>query len=129
MWRYQVERPKSSSGSGSGDGSEPSGGWGELKLAELEAEAFLLGHWKNFDELEEALCLAELEAVLHAKREEQFNQNKFLAALKGVNLDENAAENRVEKIKQRLAAKQAGVPEEVFELNSMFGFESEDEEE
>ena len=65
---------------------------------------------------------------MDAKRETQYNQNKFLAALKGVNLEEAAATNRVEQIKERLAAKQLGVSEEEFELDGMFGFEAEEEE-
>ena len=63
---------------------------------------------------------------MDAAREQQYNQNKFLAALKGVNLDEGAASKRVEQIKERVAAKQSGVPEEIYELGDMFGFEEEE---
>lgn len=52
-----------------------------------------------------------------------------MAALKGVNLEEGAAEGKVEAMKRRLAAQEAGVSEEVYELDGIFGFEVEDEEE
>lgn len=66
---------------------------------------------------------------MDAAREATYNQNKFLAALKGISLEDNAAEGRVEAIKRRMAAEAAGVSEEVYELDGIFGFEVEDEEE
>lgn len=68
--------------------------------------------------------------ILEASREATFNQNKFLAALKGINLDENsAAEDRVEKIKMRIAAEQSGLSEEQYELSMAgLGFEIDEEE-
>lgn len=92
----------------------------------MEAEAFILGHWKNFEEIEENICLPELEMIIDAAREAQYNQNKFLAALKGVNLEEGKP-NRVEEIKNKLRAEASGMSEEQFEINGMFGFESEGE--
>lgn len=66
--------------------------------------------------------------ILEAAREAQFAQNKFLAALKGVNLEEGAAvTNRVQEMKDRVAAREAGVSDEEFELGDMFGFETEEE--
>ena len=67
--------------------------------------------------------------ILDAAREAQFNQNKFLAALKGINLEEGAAEDKVAKIKERLAAQQAGMTEEEYDLtNAGLGFEYDEEE-
>lgn len=99
-------------------------------MAELEAEAFLLGHWKNFEELEEALNVDELNAVLDASRKVQFEQNKFLAALKGIKLDDNAsaAEERFNAVKERVTAKQLGITEEEYGfMEAGLGFEIEDE--
>lgn len=108
MWRRQVERPKSDSG-GEGTGSK----WSELNLVELEAEAFLLGHWKNFDELEEALTVAELNAILEAARQRQEREWRFAASLQGVKLPESSDnEDPVERAKRRAAAERAGVTEE-----------------
>jgi hypothetical protein len=49
----------------------------------------MLGIWKNFEEIEENLTLAELEKLLEVKREQDYSDKKFAAALKGVNLDDN----------------------------------------
>jgi len=66
-----------------------------LDLAALEAEAFLLGNWKDFAELEEALSMPELSAVITSLRETKHSNRKFFAALKGVDLDkeQNASSN------------------------------------
>lgn len=49
---------------------------------------FLLGRWKNYDDLEESLCFEELVATINAMREREQRERKFLAALQGVDLDE-----------------------------------------
>ena len=64
--------------------------WKELDLAELEAEAFLLGIWKNFDELEESVSMPELIQILEQKRDNDYNDRKFFAAIQGVDLDKHA---------------------------------------
>lgn len=89
----------------------------------------MLGHWKNFEELETALSLQELEALLEASRKIQHEQNKFLAALKGINLNEStAAEDRVQAIKDRVAAQQEGMDEESYAWKQAgLGFEIEEE--
>jgi len=48
---------------------------------------FLLGIWKDFQDIEDSLCMAELTVILVAKREKEYEDKKFLAALKGINLD------------------------------------------
>jgi len=50
----------------------------------------LLGHWKNYDELESSLSLDELMATLNAAREKDHRDKKFLAAMQGVDLDEES---------------------------------------
>lgn len=54
----------------------------------MESEVFLLGHWKNFDELESSLSVEELSAILDASREKEKRGNKFLAAINGVELED-----------------------------------------
>jgi hypothetical protein len=61
--------------------------WENLDLAKLEAEVFLLGIWKNFDELEASLCIEELMQILSTTRELSYEEKKFSAALQGVDLD------------------------------------------
>lgn len=90
----------------------------------------LLGLWKNFVELEESICLDELMAILKASHEQEHRRNKFMAALKGVDIDKGStqdAHERMEAIKRRVAARQAGVSEETVELHE-FGIEFETEE-
>jgi len=64
--------------------------WGKLDLAKLEAEVFLLGIWKDYEELEASLSMAELTETLNAKREADYNEKKFLAAMQGVDLDKQS---------------------------------------
>lgn len=61
--------------------------WENLDLAKLEAEVFLLGIWKDYEELETSLSMAELTETLNAKREADYNDKKFMAAMQGVDLD------------------------------------------
>jgi hypothetical protein len=70
-------------------GGESSGqDWSDLDLAKLESEAFMLGIWKDYEELESSLSLQELTAIIEQKRETDYQDKKFLAALQGVDLDE-----------------------------------------
>lgn len=101
-----------------------------MNLAELEAEAFLLGQWRNFDELEMNLSLPELEAILDAERKRQYAHNKFMAALKGINLDSDAAneEDPFERAVAKAHALAEGKSTDEHEFDSIgFGFEEEDE--
>ena len=55
----------------------------------------MLGHWKNFDELESSLSLEEIQALLEASRKKNYEDKKFLAAVNGVELDEEPDEESV----------------------------------
>ena len=59
----------------------------------------MLGHWKNFDELESNLSIDELMAVIKASREKENRNNKFLAAINGVDLEESSEETVTQDIK------------------------------
>jgi hypothetical protein len=86
--------------------------WESLDLVKLESEAFLLGIWKDYEELESSLCMQELSAILEAKREEDYQNKKFMAAIQGIDLDEqtgNKKEDPWEAMKARVAAKVSGV--------------------
>lgn len=71
--------------------------WEDLDLAQLESEVFLVGIWKNFDELESSICLEELMKVLSTIRELDYEERKFLAALKGIDLDEQSGKSSGKK--------------------------------
>jgi hypothetical protein len=64
--------------------------WDNLDLAKLESEAFLLGIWKDYEDLESHMSMPELVAILEAKRESEYQEKKFLAAIQGVDLDKNS---------------------------------------
>ena len=61
--------------------------WDTLDLAKLESEVFLLGIWKDYQDLEESLSMPELTSTLESKREIDYQEKKFLAAIQGVDLD------------------------------------------
>jgi hypothetical protein len=71
--------------------------WEDLDLAQLESDVFLLGIWKNYDELESSLCLEELMKLLSTIRELDYEEKKFLAALKGIDLDEQSGKSAGKK--------------------------------
>jgi hypothetical protein len=77
----------------------------------------LLGRWANFDQLEEELSMDELIAILDASREREQRQNRFAAALKGVKLEEDSAEERFNQVRIRAEARRRKLPEDqvVFE--------------
>jgi hypothetical protein len=62
-------------------------GWENLDLVKLESEVFMLGIWKNYDEMESSISMPELLATLSSKRELDYQEKKFLAAIQGVDLD------------------------------------------
>jgi hypothetical protein len=77
-----------------------------MKLAELEAEVFLLGIWKDYEELELSLSMPELTATLNAKRESDYTEKKFLAAIQGIDLDKQSNQrNAWEDMKARVFSK------------------------
>lgn len=74
-----------------------SNSWEDLDLVKLETEAFLLGIWKNFDELETSLCMAELITIISTNRELDYEEKKFLAAMQGVDLDKESGKEKGQK--------------------------------
>lgn len=77
--------------------------WDDLDLAKLESEVFLLGIWKDYEELESSLSMAELTATLESKREADYQEKKFLAGMQGIDLDEQSGKsNAWEEMKARV---------------------------
>jgi len=85
--------------------------WDTLDLVKLESEAFLLGIWKNFDELESCLSIPELMTILEQKRETDYQDKRFSAGIAGVDLEENKTQevDPWEAMKARVAAKESGI--------------------
>ena len=71
--------------------------WQELDLAKLEAEVFVLGIWKDYQELESSLSMPELMATLGSKRELDYEERKFLAAIQGIDLETASNPERGQK--------------------------------
>jgi hypothetical protein len=77
--------------------------WESFDLAKLEAEVFQLGIWKDYEELETSLSLPEIMVTLESKRDLDYQEKKFLAAIQGVNLaGEEPEEDAWEKMKARV---------------------------
>jgi hypothetical protein len=64
--------------------------WETLDLATLEAEVFLLGIWKDFEELESSISMPELTSILNVKRDLDYQEKKFMAGIQGVDLDKES---------------------------------------
>jgi len=65
----------------------------------------LLGIWKDYEQLELSLSMPELMATLESKRELDYQEKKFFAALQGVDLDKNSGQsssNKWEEMKARV---------------------------
>jgi hypothetical protein len=86
--------------------------WESLDLAKLEAEVFLLGIWKDYQQLETSLSMPELMITLEQKREMDYQDKKFTASLKGINLDDavgKSEDDPWEAMKARVAAATSGI--------------------
>ena len=68
--------------------------WDDLDLANLESEVFLLGIWKDYQELELSLSMPELMATLEVSRELDYAEKKFMAAIQGVDLDAESGKGK-----------------------------------
>ena len=77
--------------------TESGSSWSELDLAKIESEVFLLGIWKDYRELEESLSMPELIATLSSRRDLDYQEKKFLAAIQGVDLDAQSGSSKGQK--------------------------------
>ena len=77
--------------------------WADLDLVSLESEIFLLGIWKDYDELERCISMPELTEILKVKRKSDYEEKKFYAAIQGVDLDkDNREEDAWTKLKNKV---------------------------
>lgn len=84
---------------------DPGPSWEDFDLAKLESEVFLLGIWKDYKELEASLSLSEIMAIISSKRELDYEEKKFFAAIQGINLDEASGSERGQKEWEDLKAR------------------------
>lgn len=76
--------------------------------------------------MEEELTLDELYALVEAQYRREHRQNRFAAALQGVDLDEGKKDDSFEDIKHRAEATLAGRSESEFTFD-MIGIDVEDD--
>jgi hypothetical protein len=83
--------------------AEGGSSWDSLDLARLESEVFMLGIWKDYEELESHMSMPELVAILETKRENDYQDKKFLAAIQGVDLEaQSGKKNAWEEMKAKV---------------------------
>ena len=84
---------------------DPGPTWEDFDLAKIESEVFLLGIWKDYNELEESLSLAEIMAILSSKRELDYQEKKFFAAIQGVDIEDSNDSDRGQQEWENLKAR------------------------
>lgn len=87
------------------ESSESGNSWFDLDLAKLESEIFLIGSWKNYKDLEQSICMSELMLIIESKRELDYQEKRFFAAIQGVDLDKESGEKRGQKEWEDLKAR------------------------
>jgi hypothetical protein len=91
--------------------------WEDLDLAKIEAEVFLLGIWKDYEELESSMSMPEILSTLGSKRELDFEEKKFLASIQGIDISGEDKEPEVdawEAMKARVfSGGQTGDPNDI----------------
>jgi hypothetical protein len=85
--------------------SDPGPTWEEFDLAKIESEVFLLGIWKDYRDLEESLSLSEIMATLSSKRDLDYQEKKFFAAIQGVDLESDNGDDRGQQEWENLKAR------------------------
>lgn len=78
------------------EGNESKNSWDDIDLVKLESEVFTLGIWKNYDDLETSISMPELMAIIAGRRELDYEEKKFLAAIQGVDLEQNEEKGQKE---------------------------------
>jgi hypothetical protein len=61
--------------------------WQNIDLAKIESEVFLLGIYKDYEELESSLSLQELLAIINMRRDLDYEEKKFLASIQGIDIE------------------------------------------
>ena len=79
--------------------------WDDLDLAKLESEVFLLGIWKDFEELERSISMPELISILNIKRDLDYEEKRFFAGIQVVDLDKQNGGKSGQDIQEEKKAK------------------------
>ena len=87
-------------------------------------EVFLLGNWKNYEELEESLSMPELIQTFKSMQKTEEEKRKFLAMLQGINLEEDKKEGPTFEDVRRKALGINASGDDVLSLQGPFAKES-----
>jgi len=90
----------------------------------LLGEVFLLGNWKNYEELEESLSMPELIQTFKSMQKTEEEKRKFLAMLQGINLEEDKKEGPTFEDVRRKALGINASGDDVLSLQGPFAKES-----
>lgn len=85
--------------------SDSGSSWEDLDLLKMESEVFLIGAWKNYEDLEMSISMKELVEILSNKRELDYQEKKFVAAIQGIDLDSTSDSSRGQKEWEDLKAR------------------------
>jgi translation initiation factor 1 (eIF-1/SUI1) len=85
--------------------AEESADWDSFDLAKIESEVFLLGIWKDYEDLESSLSMPEIIETVKAKRESEYEERKFFAAIQGIDIEKENKSNAWEKLKAKVFSK------------------------
>jgi len=69
------------------DTEDKESSWQNIDLAKIESEVFLLGIYKDYEELESSLSLQELLAIINMRRDLDYEEKKFLASIQGIDIE------------------------------------------
>lgn len=69
--------------------------------------------------MEVHLTLEELQAIIDASRQKEEREQRFLAAMQGIDLDKDKGDEEVDRIKRRVEAKLQNKSEEEVRLESI----------
>lgn len=86
----------------------------------------LIGPWKNVEDVEESLCIEEVDAILKAHHDNLDSERRFLAALKGIDLgaDEQSTTSKFDEVKARAEARILNVSvEELRDKNEIASYD------
>lgn len=84
------------------------------------------GMFKNYADLEDHLTFQEVLKMVEKARDKKYEDQKFAAALKGIDLEEGQ-ETEFDRVKRRAEAKALKMSEEQYELTGHFNIIEEDE--
>jgi len=103
-----LERDEEDNVQASKNTEEKGSSWQNIDLAKIESEVFLLGIYKDYEELESSLCLQELLAVINMRRDLDYEEKKFLASIQGIDIEKGNKTTNVdpwEAMKARVFSK------------------------